>query len=434
MTDNDESLPRRKVDLLLQTGKVLMESAASTNQTMICMRQLARHMGIPDDRLSVDIRYTALTVDMAVGGRSFCRLQKIERHAIDMAAFARVVALVSDFARRGFSLDEYAARLATASRPRRNFPAWVVAAGAGFACGGFCKLFGGDWPAFLVASACAAAAFDARRRLVERGLNFYFACTFAAFLATCLAFGSSLATQGLGLSATPYHPMLACALFIVPGVPLINFVDDMLDNQLLVGLTRFANTMMIVGALTFGISFAIGAWGWGGFPISELIHSLSLYPGDNSYLGCGLAAAVSAMGFSMIFNVKRRWLPFVAAGGVLAVLTRNACNYGLGLGPVASPFVAALVASVAAVFVGRRLGIPNHALSIPSVIPMVPGVLMYRSVLGVMRLTTDGSNLAAALQPGVTSALVILCIALGVAFPSILMRMRHRDELGTRFI
>ena len=39
-----------------------------------------------------------------------------------------------------------------------------------------------------------------------------------------------------GLSETPYHPLLACALFIVPGVPLINFVDDMIDNYIQVAL------------------------------------------------------------------------------------------------------------------------------------------------------------------------------------------------------
>ena len=39
-------------------------------------------------------------------------------------------------------------------------------------------------------------------------------------------------------TSTPWHPLLACALFIVPGVPLINFVDDMLDNYIQVGIVQ----------------------------------------------------------------------------------------------------------------------------------------------------------------------------------------------------
>ena len=41
------------------------------------------------------------------------------------------------------------------------------------------------------------------------------------------------------------------------GVPLINFVDDMIDNHLLVGITRAANTVMMVGGMAFGNAFAL---------------------------------------------------------------------------------------------------------------------------------------------------------------------------------
>ena len=67
----------------------------------------------------------------------------------------------------------------------------------------------------------------------------------AALISTCLAYVSSFA----GLSETPYHPLLACALFIVPGVPLINFVDDMIDNYIQVGIVRAVNTVLMVCAM-----------------------------------------------------------------------------------------------------------------------------------------------------------------------------------------
>ena len=66
---------------------------------------------------------------------------------------------------------------------------------------------------------------------------------------TCLAY----ATTFTGMSGTPYHPLLACALFIVPGVPIINFVDDMIDNYIQVGIVRAVNTVLMVCAMAFGI-------------------------------------------------------------------------------------------------------------------------------------------------------------------------------------
>ena len=41
----------------------------------------------------------------------------------------------------------------------------------------------------------------------------------------------------------------------------------------------------------------------------------------DSYLVYAIAAAIAAMGFSMIFNIQRRLLWVVAVGGIIAVST-----------------------------------------------------------------------------------------------------------------
>lgn len=47
MTDKEVLLLRRKLDLLLRTGKLLMESAADTNRIERNMKRVAAFMGIP---------------------------------------------------------------------------------------------------------------------------------------------------------------------------------------------------------------------------------------------------------------------------------------------------------------------------------------------------------------------------------------------------
>ena len=107
--------------------------------------------------------------------------------------------------------------------------------------------------AFLFTSICAFAGFRVRARCMEFGINHYMSIAIAALISTCLAYVSSF----VGLSETPYHPLLACALFIVPGVPLINFVDDMIDNYIQVGIVRAVNTVLMVCAMAFGIVIAM---------------------------------------------------------------------------------------------------------------------------------------------------------------------------------
>ena len=250
MTDKEVLLLRRKLDLLLRTGKLLMESAADTNRIERNMKRVAAFMGIPEEKLHIDIRWTMIMVNVSDERNSFSKFQKCEKHGINMTTISQVSKLSWRAIEQDYSLDKYEEELEKIVRQPRNYTPYIVAIGAGFACGGFCKLFGGDWIAFLLTSICTFIGFRVRTRCVEAGLNAYMGIALAAFICTCLAYASSF----LGISGTPYLPLLACALFIVPGVPLINFVDDMIDNHLLVGITRAANTVMMVAAMTFGIA------------------------------------------------------------------------------------------------------------------------------------------------------------------------------------
>ena len=55
LTDREVLLLRRKLDLLLRTGKLLMESAADTNRIERNMKRVAAFMGIPEEKLHLDI-------------------------------------------------------------------------------------------------------------------------------------------------------------------------------------------------------------------------------------------------------------------------------------------------------------------------------------------------------------------------------------------
>lgn len=416
-SDLDVLLLRRKLDLLLRTGKLLVESAADTNRIVRNMKRVAAYLGLPEDKLHIEVNYTMLMVNVSDESHSFSKFQKCEKHGINMTAISEISKLSWRAIELDYSLDKYEEELERIASKPRNYVPYVVAIGAGFACGGFCKLFGGDWIAFLLASICAFAGFRMRLRCIEFGINLYMSIAIAAFVSTCLAFASTF----LGISSTPYHPLLACALFIVPGVPLINFVDDMIDSYIQVGIVRAVNTLMMVGAMAFGIVSAIRVLMIQDMDIDRKFSELSMVPHD-AYWVYAVAAAISAMGFSMIFNIQRRLLWVVALGGMIAVCTRNFVNFELGYGPVIGSFMGAFVVSLIAVKAVHWFHVPNHVLTIPSVIPMIPGVLMYRSLLGLINMTGVVGEVTTAVFNGINSILIILVIALGVAFPNIMAR------------
>ena len=69
---------------------------------------------------------------------------------------------------------------------------------------------------------------------------------------------------------------------------------------------------------------------------------------------------------------------------------------------------------------------PHQILAISSVIPMVPGVLMYRCLFSLLTIPDAHGELASSFVTagvnGVNASLIIGAIALGVAVPNILAR------------
>ncbi len=428
-------LLRRKLDLLLRTGKILVESSADTSRIMRNMLRTAAYLGLSEEHLHIHITYNMLMVNFSDGTHSFSKFQRCDKHGIEMRAISDISKLSWSAIREDYSLDRYEEELNRIAHRKRSYTPWQVAIAAGFACGGFCVQFGCDWTAFFYASIAAALGFRLRTKLNEIGSNGYANIAVGAFVATIIAwlFGTFANSQWLAESpqwlaetlqtGTPWHPLMACTLFLVPGVPIINFVNDVLDNNIEVGIIRGINTINIVAAMAFGIVLAIHVCG-----IDNFVKDLSMTP-KHDYWEYALAAAISAMGFATIYNFPPKRLWVLALGGIVAICTRNLVslgasngNIGLDLGPVLGSLVGASLVSIIYIKVVHWVHQPHQCLSIPTVIPMIPGVLMYRCLFALLDMHGVVGELTAAMTNGIRASLIVLCIAIGVAIPNIFAR------------
>lgn len=425
----------RKLDLLLRTGQILMDSSADTSRVRRNMERAAAFLGLPKEELNIKIDYYMLTVNLSDEYHSYTKMKVCNKHGINMEAIQDISKLTWSAIKDDYSLDQYEGRLEAIAHRKRRYSDWAVAISAGFACGGFCIQFGCDWTAFFYCSIAAILGNRFRMYLNKKGSNIYANIAIAAFISTLLAWLSTFIStpqvmayipkplQPLFFSTTPWHPMLACALFIVPGVPLINSVSDLLDNHIGTGLVRATNTVLMIVAMAFGIAFAIKVCG-----IDSFVHNLSMTP-HHTFGEFALAAAISAMGFATIFNIPYRLQPWVAIGGIIAVCSRNFVNLGpsngnigLDMGLAIGTLAGACLISVINIKAVHSFHTPHQCITIPAVIPMVPGVLMYRALYGFIGMTGVVGELTFAMHNMVMGTLVLLCIAIGVDIPNIFMR------------
>ncbi|MBR6711413.1 MAG: threonine/serine exporter family protein [Selenomonadaceae bacterium] len=398
----------QKAELLLTVGQLLMENGADTSQIVRDMARVAAYMGIDDEKFHLHIMYSTLLLNISDEHHSHTSFRKCPKHGVNMRIISAVSRLTWRAMKEHYTIDEFKGELeAVAKRPR--YPHWVSVLAAGSGCGAFCTLFGCDFNAAIYTAVSAIIAKIVQMQCAERfGINPYVSMTFAAFTATIIAYLTHFLP-----TTTPWHPLIAAALFLVPGIPMINALSDMINTYLISGAARIIHTLIIVGAMTFGIVFAIGMADFDSFT------NLTMLP-DSDYGLFMAAAAIGAMSFAIFFNLPPRLLFAAACGGAICVCTRNFFIFELGMSSAVGTLAGATLVSVIAIEAVHWLHTPSLVLVVPAVIPLVPGVLIYRflfAVINIRRLTVD--ELLSAIQSGVDALLIILAIAIGAAMPNI---------------
>ena len=410
-----------KMHLILLVARTMMENGADSDRTSQYIMRSAAYMGIPAENVSCHISYTTIMLNIKDEERTYTRFSKCRTHRVNMLVLSAVSRMIWRAMRDAWSLELFEREMEALEKRKSPYSGFLTALGAGFACAGSCALFGCDLAAFFLTALCAFLGFYVRRFCNEHGFNVYAGIAIAAFTATLAA----VLLQDLGLSATPMLPVVACTLFIVPGVPLINAANDLLNHFITSGMTRAFDTLLIVCSTAFGMAIALRLGHVSSFT------TVSLSPGE-IYLYHPLAAAIAAGGFSLIFNVPRRLLWVVSTGGIITILLRNICMFELGMSQAAGTFLASAFVGVLALFAIHWFHTPNIVLTIPSAIPLIPGVLLYRFFFTLLNINEVSTPLLlAALRNGVEAASIIAGIAIGVAIPSIFWsRQIQRNKIA----
>jgi uncharacterized membrane protein YjjB (DUF3815 family) len=141
----------------------------------------------------------------------------------------------------------------------------------------------------------------------------------------------------------------------------------------------------------------------------------------------GFWAGVAAIGFAILFNVPRRTLfPIWCIGAMGGLIKFSIMTFDVNV--VFASFFGAVAVGVVAIQMAHLKDSPPLVFSIPSVIPMVPGVFAYKFMLGMVALTSIESSdaylqtLIDTVNNGAKMMFVLIALGTGVAIPMLLTR------------
>lgn len=400
----------RKLDVLLHIGKLLMECGANTNRIIEEMLKAATFMGIPHDYLNIHISYTTIMVNLLHKERSITVFRKTPVHIPNMAMINAVSKLTWRAFERHYSLTTYEHLISKLEYTIPTYPNWIKGLACGLGSAGLAFLYSGDWIAFIVTIICSFIGYVTRTLSTRIGCNEYVGISVGAFTAmiSAYAFYTHIELGSL------LYVLVCCTLFMIPGVPLINFVIDIINNHILSGVTRAIRTLLIVGSMTLGMAMALYFSPVPAFNFVDIKpHVISL----TQIIGAFTAASA----FAVLFNTPTRLLGYIGIGGILCVSVRNLLLVDFGFSTPGATFIGAAVMSIIFVKVSTWIKTSSTVIIVPSAIALMPGILLYRFVFDILHINSlNEAGLVHMMQNGITGVLTIIGIAVGVAIPNVL--------------
>ncbi len=143
-------------------------------------------------------------------------------------------------------------------------------------------------------------------------------------------------------------------------------------------------------------------------------------------------SGIASLGFAILFNVPVRTLLACALCGAAGYGTRT-LMLEMGLGIEGATLVGATLVGFIGQALGWRWHVPALVLTVPGVIPMIPGTFAYNTMIGVLNIAQAGSEAdnTLLLEPvvnGIKTNLILMALAVGIAAPSLLFQ-RYRPMI-----
>ncbi|MAS54736.1 MAG: hypothetical protein CMJ44_08965 [Pimelobacter sp.] len=392
------------LDFCLRVGELLLSSGAGAADVTSTMLSLAR--GLDARAADVDITFTSLTMSYQSSPDEIpiIATRQVTRRVIDYQDLTRVDHLVRDVLRGELDLTSGRAELRRIVSTGHDRPRWAVTIGWGLMSAGIGVQLGGDWMVGLLAFLSAVLIDRLKLRIARRRLPGFYEQVAGGGVATLVAVGAAALSIDIDVSLV----VTANIVMLLAGIGFMGALQDALTGFYITAGARLTEALLSTAGIIAGVSGGLSLAYAVGVDLPEVD------PGQTDVQGLWLTAigaAVAASAFAFASYSPKRILVPVALMAAIAISISSSIQ-APGIARTWSVAFAALFVGIVGYAVAGRMRVPPLIVVVSAVVPMLPGVSIYRGLAllgeGSRRDTSEG------LVALITAASVALALAAGV--------------------
>ena len=234
--------------LLIDIASALMSSGAHTMRIIQNVSRMAETFGYDLDLSVFQMSIMMTIISKKDPVKLLTQIRKIKPLHLNFSIVSDLSALSWDTYDKNLPFEEVTKNFELIVSHKRLNSWWVLFLVAA-ANASFCGLFKGDSTAMIFVFFATIAGFFVRQAMIKKHINHLVVFTTSAFVASLLA--------GLGyvlhVGHTPEIALASSVLFLIPGVPLINSILDILQGHILTGMARLVNATSLIVCIAIGL-------------------------------------------------------------------------------------------------------------------------------------------------------------------------------------
>jgi uncharacterized membrane protein YjjP (DUF1212 family) len=254
---SDKPLPldreelRDVIDLALWAGQMLLQNGADAERVEETVQSLGTRLGA--EWVDALVSPNALIVTTSSGEEFRTKVRRVVSMGVNLTIVEQISHLNHRVAEG--KMDRFVVRdeLTRISEMPREYTRWQLVILVGLACAAFSRLFGADLPVIIVTFVASAVAMFVRQLLTQHHFNALLIVMVTAFVAGLIASSATF----FHLGEQPQVALAASVLLLVPGVHLINSIQDIIKGHMVIGLVRGFTGLVISLCIALGLLLAM---------------------------------------------------------------------------------------------------------------------------------------------------------------------------------
>lgn len=253
---------KRFADLILDVGTFLLASGAHCGRVATNIKRMGDTWGF-----YIDIHPTFKGLLVSVKNLrdesdSVTLFKESPTHVVHLQVLTEVSHLTWRVYEETLTIEETETLFAKI-KTIPNYNPWVVSLAVGFSCAGLCFFSFGDTSNAMVACLAAFVGSICRFKIADMKFNFMISISIAAFISTLISGLGSL----YGIGSSPESAIATAILYLIPGVPLINSIIDIIEGYLSSAINRALFAGMVILTIAVGMTLCITFLGINNFKL-----------------------------------------------------------------------------------------------------------------------------------------------------------------------